>query len=125
MTGLCVYVCVHAAQEGMVSTFFVLRISLSENSLVCLKHQEWLEVTNSWGFPGSSGIKDSSAKQEMQVHSLGPEDPLDKDLATCSSNLAWEIPWTEKPAMQSLVSQRVGNDLANEQQSILRFRKSI
>ena len=125
MTGVCVYVCVHAAQEGVVSTLLVLRISLSENSLVCLKHQEWLDVTSSWGFPGSSGIKDSSAKQEMQVPSLGPEDPLDKDMATCSSNLAWETPRTEKPAMQSTVSHRVGNDLANAQQSILRFGKSI
>ena len=35
--------------------------------------------------------------QEMQVQSLGQEDPLEKEMATHSSILAWEIPWTEKP----------------------------
>ena len=33
----------------------------------------------------------------MQVRSLDQEDPLDKEMATCSSILAWEIPWTEEP----------------------------
>ena len=35
--------------------------------------------------------------QEMQVWSLGQEDPLEKEMATHSSILAWEIPWTEEP----------------------------
>ena len=35
--------------------------------------------------------------QEMQVRSLGQEDPLEKEMATLSSFLAWEIPWTEEP----------------------------
>ena len=35
--------------------------------------------------------------QEMQVRSLGWEDPLEKEIATHSSILAWEIPWTEEP----------------------------
>ena len=35
--------------------------------------------------------------QEMQVQCLGREDPLEKEMATYSSLLAWEIPWTEKP----------------------------
>ena len=43
--------------------------------------------------------------QEMQVPSLGQEDPLEKDMATHSSILAWEIPWTEKPGrLQSMGS---------------------
>ena len=37
------------------------------------------------------------AKQEMQVQSLGWEDPLEKKMATCSIILVWEIPWTEAP----------------------------
>ena len=37
------------------------------------------------------------AIQEMQVQSLGQEDPLEKDMTTHSSILAWEIPWTEEP----------------------------
>ena len=36
--------------------------------------------------------------QEMQVQSLGQEDPLEDYMATCSSILAWEIPWTEEPS---------------------------
>ena len=37
--------------------------------------------------------------QEMQVQSRGQEDPLEKGIATCSSILAWKIPWTEEPGM--------------------------
>ena len=49
--------------------------------------------------------------QEMQVQSLGQEDPLEKAMATHSSILAWEIPWTEKPGgLQSIGSQRVRHD---------------
>ena len=46
-----------------------------------------------------------------QVGSLGWEDPLEKEMATHSSILAWEIPWTEKPGgLQSRGLQRVGHD---------------
>ena len=44
------------------------------------------------GFPGGSVVKNSPAKQEMQVQSLGQEDPLEKEMATHFSILAWEIP---------------------------------
>ena len=54
-------------------------------------------------------IKHLPAKQEMRVLSQGQEDPLEKEMATHSSILAWEIPWTEEPGgLQSLGSQRVG-----------------
>ena len=50
-------------------------------------------------------------KQEMQVWSLDWEDPLEKETATWSSILAWEIPWTEEPGgLQSMGSQRVGHN---------------
>ena len=49
------------------------------------------------GFPGGSDDKESACKQEAQVQSLGWEDPLEKGMATHSSILAWEIPWTEEP----------------------------
>ena len=53
--------------------------------------------------------------QKTQVQSLGWEDPLEKEMAICSSIPAWEIPWTEEPGrLQSLVSQRVEHDLATE-----------
>ena len=49
--------------------------------------------------------------QESWVPSLGPEDPLEKGMATHSVILAWEIPWTEEPGgLQSTGSQRVGHD---------------
>ena len=47
----------------------------------------------------------------MQVGSLGREDPLEEDMATHSSILAWRIPWTEEPGgLQSTGAQRVGHD---------------
>ena len=42
-------------------------------------------------------VKNLPAKQETQVQSLDWEDPLEKEMATHSSTLAWEIPWTEEP----------------------------
>ena len=49
--------------------------------------------------------------QETGVLSLGQEDPLEKELATHSSILAWKIPWTEEPGgLQSMWLQRIGHD---------------
>ena len=49
--------------------------------------------------------------QEMRIPSLGREDPLEEGMASCSSILAWRIPWTEKPGrLQSIGLQRVGHD---------------
>ena len=51
--------------------------------------------------------------QETWVWSLSQEDPLEEGMATCSSSLAWKIPWTEEPdGLQSIGSQRVGHDWA-------------
>ena len=48
---------------------------------------------------------------ETRVRSLGQEDPLEKEMATHSSTLAWRIPWREEPdGLQSTGSQRVGQD---------------
>ena len=56
-------------------------------------------------------VKLLPAMQETWVPSLGQEDPLEKEMATYSSTLAWKIPWTEKPGrLQSMESQRVGHD---------------
>ena len=49
--------------------------------------------------------------QEKRVQSLGQEDPLEEEMATCSTIPAWKIPWTEEPGeLQSLGSQRVRDD---------------
>ena len=51
------------------------------------------------------------AEQEMQVLSPGWEDPLEEEMATHSSVLSWEIPWTEEPGgLQSMGSQRTRHD---------------
>ena len=55
--------------------------------------------------------------QEMQVQALGQEDPLEQEMVTHSSTLAWEIPWTEElDRLQSMRSQRVGHNLVTKQQ---------
>ena len=65
----------------------------------------------SMAFPGGSVAKNRPAMQETQVRSLGQEDPLEKEMATHSSILAWRSPWTEEPSgLQSMVSQRIRHD---------------
>ena len=56
-------------------------------------------------------VKNLPAMQETQVRFLDWEDPLEKEMATHSSILAWKTPWTEEPGgLQSMGSQRVGPD---------------
>ena len=56
-------------------------------------------------------VKNPHAMWETGVQFLGQEDPLEKEMATHSSILAWEIPWTEEPGgLQSTRSQRVRHD---------------
>ena len=50
-------------------------------------------------------VKNPLAMQETQVQFLGLEDPLEKEMATHSSILAWKIPWTEEPGQVSMGSQ--------------------
>ena len=55
--------------------------------------------------------KNRPAMQETQVQFLHGEDPLEKEMATHTSILAWRIPWTEEPGrLQSMGSQRVGQN---------------
>ena len=74
-------------------------------------------------FPGGSKVKASASNagdvgsihlppmQETWVRSMGWEDPLEKEMATHSSTLAWKIPWMEEPGrLQTIGSQRVGHD---------------
>ena len=56
-------------------------------------------------------VKCLPAMWETWVRSLGQEDPLEKEMATHSSTLAWRIPWREEPGrLQSMGSQRVGHN---------------
>ena len=52
---------------------------------------------HAWGFPGGSVVKNLPAKQETRVQLRGQEVSLEKETASHSSILAWEIPWTEEP----------------------------
>ena len=59
--------------------------------------------------------------RETQIQSLGQEDPLEKEMATHSSILAWRIPWTQEPGgLQSIGSQRVGHDWETNTQGKLK-----
>ena len=56
-------------------------------------------------------VKCLPTMREIQVQSLGPEDPLEKEMATHSSTLAWKIPWMEECGrLQSMGSQKVRHD---------------
>ena len=69
---------------------------------------QWLTFR---GFPGGSDDKGSACNAGDWVKSLDWEDPLEKGMATHSSILAWEIPWTEEPdGLQSMGSQKVRHD---------------
>ena len=61
------------------------------------------------GFPDGSAVKNPPTSAGDTAPSLGQEDPLEEAMATCSSILAWRIPWTEEPGgLQSEGLQRVG-----------------
>ena len=65
-------------------------------------------------FPGASVVKNLPAKQEMLARSLGQKDPLEKEMVTLCSILAWEILWTEDPGgLQSMGSQKSQTQLGN------------
>ena len=71
-----------------------------ENLLVSFLHEPLV------GFPESQLVKNLPAVSEIWVQPLGQEDPLEKEMATHSNNLAWETPWTEEPGgLQSMGSQ--------------------
>ena len=56
-------------------------------------------------------VKRLTTMRETWVRSLGREDPLEKEMATHCSTLAWKIPWMEEPGgLQSMGSQRVRHD---------------
>ena len=63
----------------------------------------------------AQSVKNLPAMQEIQIQFLGWKDPLEEEMATHSSILAWNIPWTEEPGgIQSMDSQRVRHGLAIE-----------
>ena len=69
------------------------------------------------GFPGGSAVKNPPANAGDVGLIPGLGKPLEKEMATHASVLAWEIPWTEEPGgMQFMASQRFGHDRMTKQQ---------
>ena len=74
------------------------------------------------GFPGASGVKNPPAMRETRVQSLGGEDPLEEEMATHSSILAWRTPWTEEPGgLQSMESQKRHGIAIKQQTTVSTF----
>ena len=98
---------------------YPLQYSGLENSMDCVVHgiiKSQKRLSNFQfhffgGFLVAQLVKNLPAVQETRVWSQGWEDPLEKEMATHSSILAWKIPWTEEPGgLQSMGSQRVRHD---------------
>ena len=94
-----------------VHRIFVNAFQSGYNCSLCQNHKAHYGAAERehWGenltlytqsFPGGSVVKIHLAMQKAQVRPLSREDPLEKEMATHSSILAWEIPWTEKPGKQ-------------------------
>ena len=80
--------CIHVAANGLISFLWLISIPL-------------------WASPVTQSVKNLPAMQETLIQSLGLKDRLENEMATHSSTVAWEIPWTEEPG-------RVGHDLASK-----------
>ena len=98
----------------LLSLFFCLLV-FSWSFLLFMDKLEAVEGKFHWQLRLSSlvaqRLKRLPAMWETRVQSLGWENPLEKEMATHSSILAWRIPWTEEPGgLQSTGSQRVGHD---------------
>ena len=75
-----------------------------------IRNQNWASLTSPW-VKNPPAMQEMEEMEEIRVGSLGWEDPLEEEMATHSSILAWRIPWTEEPGrVQSMGSQRVGLD---------------
>ena len=79
--------------------------------MTCVRHYEAFQVARGW--------RPRLPMQETPVCSLGGDDPLEEEMATCSSIPAWRIPWTEElGGLQSTGSLRVRHDWATEHSNI-------
>ena len=106
----------------LVSTSILLKSVHIQISL------DWLILTETIklfrDFPSGSALKNPLAQQEIWRHGLALswEDPLEEKMATHSSNLAWQIPWTEEPGgLQSMGLEKSGHDWVTKQQQQLSF----
>ena len=115
----------HQSDSHSQSNDIALDISFLLWSKIKIKYLLWSKMA----FLVAQKVKSPPAVQETRVWSLGQEDPLNKEMATHSSILAWKIPWTEKPGrLQSMSSQRVRHDWATslyDLKYVVKFFKGI
>ena len=92
------------------STVFAIVVKLTSRYFILIGTN-----INVIDFPGGSVVKNTPPKQETQIQSVGQEDALQKEKATHSSILVWEISWREEPGgLQSMGSQRGEYDLVTK-----------
>ena len=91
---ICSFSLIYLDYYGLWDTYFILWVIIQQNIQFHAQIVPHLAIDC---FLGGSGSKDSPAMQETWVWSLGWEDPLEKEMSTHSSVLAWRIPWTEEP----------------------------
>ena len=88
-----------------------LRMPYVPQYLLCLEFLTYIISLNTTIRQVAQMVKCLPAMQKTWVRSLGQEDPLEKEMATHSSTLAWKSPWMEEPGgLQSMGQQRVGHD---------------
>ena len=96
------------------SAFFIVQLShsyMTTGKMIALTRWTFVSKPMSRASLVAQRLKRLPAMRETWVRSLGWEDPLEKEMATHSSILAWRIPWTEDPGeLQFTGSQRVGHD---------------
>ena len=86
-------------------------VYIDKECYLAMKKKEVLLFATTWNSLVAQMVKCLSTMRETWVRSLGWKDPLEKEMATHSSTLAWKIPWTEEPGrLQSMASQRAGYD---------------
>ena len=99
----------------VIASYWLVDLNIKKRtylSAICHTYNVFL------GFPDGSVVKNKNClplqqTQETWVQCLGWEDSLEEEMATCSSILAWKIPWTEEPdELQSMGSRRVRHDWA-------------
>ena len=113
-------VCASVAGQNIANT-------IGEHIFIFYSSTILRKFTSKWTSPMAQWVKNSPAMQEVQVWFLGQEDPLEEEIATHSSILAWKIPWTKEPGrLQSIGSQRVGYDeQLNTNTSLHRPRETL
>ena len=106
-----------------MSTMLIVRLKESDIFFPWLNNKS--DIFGS-GIPRCLSGKESTCNQETQVRSLGQEEHQEKEMATHSSILVWDIPWTEDPGgLQFMESQRVKHDFVTKQQQYLGIMSTL